>query len=138
MSQYFSGNRARLRFNGKTVGGAKSSFAGSSDFGVTPIPQLGDPEAAELQDTGHRHTVTIVAPFVDGNMLSQQGFASKEELYASGRLDIEILAKDTGTPIRTFLSCRRSNVNVNVQAQQPASETITFMAITVQEQIRLS
>ncbi len=103
--------------------GDATSVGANSSTGATGIYTTGTPHPQGIVDTRYEHTVRLA--------LVQLTSRSAADKINADTVDIDLIDKFTNKKICTYEECHVQTGGINVPANQPVTEDISFLAMRV-------
>ena len=127
-------NRVTVMIGDQVIAFAQTT-SHSFDFGTQQLYGIGSALPQENQQMRVSPQITI-----DSFALTQAGINAVGEtqnlssILANNQFDMHVVDGDTNDPIYTYVGCVASNFSENIPANQPISDSITFLAMDVLDQ----
>lgn len=136
-NQQQANNRARNANSvtvmiGDQVIGFAQTTAHSFDFGAEALYGIGSAKPQEIQQLRVSPNISI-----DSFALTQQGLnilgqpSNLSSVLANNQFNFYIVDGTTGVALYTYVGCMASNFSENLPANQPISDSISFLAMDV-------
>lgn len=125
-----SGHTILLKIKGEIIGRAQG-IDGRRSFGTEGVYEIGSIMPQEHINLRYEGTATMDRFLVKKKSLKDLGLASLgEEVLRQDVIDIEVLDKATGAPIRIYRGCTISDYSETFRVTAIAGENATFQYLT--------
>ena len=124
-------NRVTVMIGDQVLGFAQTT-SHSADFGTQQLYGIGSALPQEVQQMRVSPQITI-----DSFALTNAGRAALGEseslasILANNQFNLHVVDGDTNNPIFTYVGGQASNFSENIPANQPISDSITFLCMDV-------
>jgi hypothetical protein len=117
---------------GDTVLGFAQTTSHSMDYGTQALRGVGSAMPQEIQQLLVSPQITIDSFALTDNGLQVLGYpVNLASILANQQFDMHIVDGASGDPIFTYVGCVAQNFSENIPANQPISDSITFLAMDV-------
>ena len=119
-----------LIFIGDKQVGRMMSLDGDEDYGIQPVPEVGEPGPLEYVQTDYRVTVRIGHARILTKAIHELGMRiRREDIVRSGYLTIKVVDKLLGKTIETFQGCKLARGTVRYAPNAIVITDATFNCI---------
>ncbi|MHB1954211.1 MAG: hypothetical protein ACYCOU_10740 [Sulfobacillus sp.] len=111
--------------------GFGQTTSASIDFGTDALYGIGSAKPQENQQLRFSPSITLDSFSLTKEGLSVLGYPSTiDAVLANNTFNFFLMDAD-GNPVVTYVGCTASNFSLNVPANQPVTESVTFLALDV-------
>lgn len=124
-------NRVTVMIGDQVIAFAQTT-SHSFDFGTQQLYGVGSALPQENQQMRVSPQITLDSFALTNVGLAAVGASQNiASILANNQFDLHIVDGDTNEPIFTYVGCVASNFSENIPANQPISDSITFLAMDV-------
>lgn len=125
-----NGNMVTVMLGDLEVGFAQTSSA-SNAWGTESLYGIGSEKPQEIQQLKISPTVSVDSFSLTEKGLTYLGYPSSMlEVLSNNAFDFHLM-NEGGLPILTYVGCVAENFNLNIPANQPITQSVSFQALDI-------